>query len=303
MRQLLALILALGMGIAGWAPQPAPEPPAAVTPAPAVRPWEADPKGYVLEQLDALLEEGQWNVRFWIFPGSGPMSESFPEAEFGKALRGVFAAYDWQLTQAPEYDENAVYPPDSYSISIYPNYMTPAEAARPIFCETGSPVLHLSAWSGEEEYGDLFFTAPGAENLCQDIADLCPYWSAVTGCRTRTAPQDTPLATARAYLEGTFAILREKGHILDERIDSLEYLPPEWDGESVGTGYMTYDDSVAVHFRAEFSLKPTKPQLTGWQNIGVDEEGWAHEAYAKIVITLGGDGLYELSWYETPAEE
>lgn len=312
MRELLALLLALGLGITGYAPQPTPEPPAAVTPAPeaapserAAKPWEADPKGYVLERLDALLDEGQWNVQFWIFPGSGPCGDRMPESEYGEALRALFASYDWQLTQAPTYDEDeaAAAAPDSYSISIYPSYTGSDREIQPIYCGNYSPVLQMGTWSEEEGYGSLFFTAPGAENLCAALSDLWPGWEELTGCRTRTAPQSTHWATAKTYLEGTFTALRDKGHILGARIDSLEYIPPEWDGESVGNNYMTYDDSVAVHFRAKFSLKPTRPELTYWQERGVDRDGWVHYEFDKIVIGLCGDGLYELSWFEIPMEE
>ena len=305
MRELFALLLALGLGIAGWAPRPAPEPPAVVTPAPAVRPWEADPKGYVLERLDALLDEGQWNVRFWIFPGSGPCGAEMPEAEYGEALHTLFASYDWQLTQAPTYedDEAAAALPDSYSIGFYPGYTGSDKELQPIYCGNYSPVLQMGAWSEKEGYSSLFFTAPGAETLCAAISDLWPGWEELTGCRTRTVPRDTPLATARAYLEDTFAALRDKGHIVDAHIDSLEYIPPEWDGESVGNNYMTYDDSAAVHFRAKFSLKPIRSELTYWQGRGVDENGWVHYTFSRIVLNLCEDGLWELGWFEVPMEE
>ena len=151
------LALALGLGIAGWAPRPAPGSPAAVTPAPGVKPWEADPKGHMV--------------------GGGGLQQSLLHRPGGGN--------------------------------------PPRRRLRPV---------------------------AGVERT--------------EGCRTRTVPQDTPQDTARAYLEDTFAALRDKGHIQDCRVDSLEFIPPEWDGESVGTNYMTYDDSAAVWFRAGFSLGP-----------------------------------------------
>lgn len=303
----LSLLSALVLCLTACAPKPAPAPTVAPTPeptetsVPTPAPTETSvpiPGGPIIECLDALLDEGSWRVQFWIFPGSGPVGEELPEAEYGDALRELLASYDWQPTEAPGYDENAVVPPDSYFIGIYPKTAS-NQGMRPMYYSAYDPILHLSAW---QDSGDLFYTAPGAENLCEAIAGLWPGWEAVTGCRTRVPPQETKEALARTYLEATFDKLRENGHITDARIDSLEVIPPVWDGESIGDNYMTYDETTTLQFQTTFSLKPTRPQLTYWQENGVDEDGWARFELSKISLSQwGDDGLYELGWFEYPA--
>ena len=125
----------------------------------------------------------------------------------------------------------------------------------------------------------------------------------MTGCRTRVAPQETQETLARTYLEATFDKLKVNGHIQDARIDSLELILPVYDGESVESDYMTYDDSVALQFKTIFSLKPTRPELSYWQEQRVDEEGWVRFELSRISLSLSGDGLYELGWFEVPMEE
>ncbi len=296
MKALLALFLSLALGVSGYGNQSVPE---------EVKPWEADANSYILERLDACLdEEGRWQVRFWIFPGTGPTGGELPEEEYGNALRELISSYDWRVTEELEYDEAAANASAAYSVSIVPSYSAIVEHAGPIRFSTYTTGLQMSVYDEETgQYGTLYFTAEGAEGLCAAVADLYPGWDAVTGCRTRIAPQATREETARAYLEATFAVLRENGHILDARVDSLELIPPEWDGQSPGSNYMTYDDTVALHFRAAFSFKPTRPELSYWQELGVGEDGWASLEFSKIALSLWEDGLYELGWFEVPMEE
>ena len=310
-RLLLAVALALCLTACGARPTPTPaaDTVPTATPAPTVTPTEAvmptpqptpapdpapAPSGPVIEYLDALLYDGSWQTRFWIFPGSGPVSVEMPEAEYGDALRELLASYDWQLTEAPGYDENAVIPPDSYFIGIYPRTAS-NDGMRPMTFSAYDPVLHLSAW---ENSGDLFYTAPGAEDLCEAVAGLWPGWEAVTGCRTRVPPQGDKEALARAYLEATFDKLRENGHIQGACVDSLEIIPPVYNEENVGSNYMSYDEFAALQFKTAFSLRPTRPELTYWQEQEVDKDGWAHYELSMISLSQwGDDGLYELGWF------
>lgn len=296
MKALIALFLSLALGVSGYGNQPAPK---------EAKPWETDPNAYVMERLDTCLhEEGRWSLYFWIFPGTGPVSGWLPEAEYGDALRALFSSYDWKVTQMPEYSEETANAPSAYGIQFTPGYPAMVEHIGPIYLNSNDATIRMSFYDEEnKQYGSLYFTAEGAEDLCDAIADLYPGWEAVTGCRTRTTPQATPEATARAYLEDTFAVLKDKGHITEARIDSLEYIPPVWDGESVDNNYMTYDDTVAVQFQAKISFQPTRPELSYWQELGMDKEGWAGVEFSKIALSLCEDGLYELGWFEVPMEE
>lgn len=316
-KRLLPLV-ALALCLTACAPKPAPAPTVAPVPeatptptetaAPTPEPTPPAPAAYsgpVTDALETLLDGDRWQAQFWIFPGSGPLGVELPEAEYGDALRALFAAYDWKETtyEATRHSEDFDYPPDTYSFQLLCGYPAP-EGPGPQTMGVGVYDAYLQMGIKKEDgsYGSRYFAAPGAENLCAALADLWPGWEAVTGCRTRVPPQETKEALARTYLEATFDKLRENGHITDARIDSLEIIPPIWDGESIGDNYMTYDETTTLQFKTVFSLKPTRPQLTYWQENGVDEDGWVRFELSKISLSQwGDDGLYELGWFEYPA--
>ncbi len=311
---------ALALCLTACAPKAAPDP--TMTPAPEVTsaptetsaptstpgPTPASPAAYsgpVTDALETLLDSDRWSARFWIFPGTGPLGVELPEAEYGDALRELFAAYDWkELTyEETRHGEDFKYPSDAYSFQILAGY-PPRDDAGPQILGVSNYDPHLQMGIKKEDgsYGSRYFTAEGAETLCADIADLWPGWEALTGCRTRILPQATKEDTARAYLEATFDKLRGNGHITDARIDSLEVSSWTYDndlGEMVESGDMDYDSSKSVLFRTVFSLKPTRPELTYWQERGVDKEGWAHFELGRVSLSQWGDDeLCELDWFE-----
>ena len=125
-------------------------------------------------------------------------------------------------------------------------------------------------------------------------AGLWPGWEAVTGCRTRIPARETSEDQAEAYLEATFDKLRQEGHITDARIDSLELLPAAGEEASGGTAG---EDPGPVLFRAAFSLRPLQPELSYWQDRGVDGEGWVRYELDRADLVFQ-EGLYEMGWFE-----
>lgn len=280
MKSLFLLFGTLSLLLTGYRPAP---PPAAASPAPDL----SDPNAYVMARLEDCLDGDKWQVRFWIFPGSGPVSVTLPDTEYGQPLRTLFSALDWEVIDRPADDETPS-PPGTYSVQIIPGYPDPDHTS-PITVHSGEGVLRLDTYSEEEGYASLHLRAQGVEDLCDAISALWPGPDAALGL-VRIQPEKTQWSSAKAYMEAVFSKLSENGHITASRIDSLDVLPLEADPDQPGP--------PALAFQVRFSLTPSRPDLSCWSD-RLDEAGWAHYALAVHTTWDETDGAYGLNWYES----
>lgn len=193
------------------APSSTATPTAESTPTPA--PWEEDPKGYVMEQLDKLLAGEKIHLLFNIHPGSGPVSETWPTAEWGAAVLALFEDLDWDnarvLTEEEAFNASELRADDvgGYTVCFDDGEYWSGE--RHIHCYLNSETISVSGAEGSFE-----INVDGAENLCTKLTDLEPSVYVNMG-RTRVPAQETQKVTLKLYLETALEHTKELGHITD----------------------------------------------------------------------------------------
>lgn len=226
---------------------------------------EADPKGYLLSYLNQAMEGETVTIRFWQHPASGPSGVELSVAEHGQDIRALFAALDWETTEAPVYTDdelNAYYDQPAYSVSIY--YGDPW--AGELLLRSGDPRVTLRT----EEPEPVYLRADGAEKLCDQLADLTPSAYIQLG-RTRVPPQESQEATLKLYLETALELLKTNGHITDYTLDHYEVVPPEEEGTAAPLEY------PGISYVVTYSLKPTHPELRAWEELEEKDDGWLEQ--------------------------
>lgn len=267
-------------------PQPSPLPaettPAAAAAEPGDDPWEADPGGMLSGVLDQGFSGDGWEVRFWIHPGSGPSPVDMNAAEYGGAVREQFAALDWEQTDLEHYRAAGDDLPGAYGVDFCPKGKT---LQVHIVCWSHNDIIRVEFPAGSETEC-RYLRADGAEELCDSLAVLWPGPEVDKGL-VRTSPQETDEATAVQYMEELFGRLASDGHVTGAELRSLAVLPPDPDSDR-GADYLD--------FCASFALQPARPELSYWQDIGVDETGWAEYKDVQVCLWLDErDNRYGLS--------
>lgn len=246
------------------APTPAPtaaEPTPEPTPTP--EPWADDPGQFIRDNLDAAFSDGTLYTQFWIFSGSGPAAAEIGETDHGQAIRNLFAAYAWEVTQGPE---KVGEPFNGYSIWTYDE-----DAPYYIQFYSYSDVICLEPVDGK---GDkLYFRAEGAKELCGKLLALYPSivtHSALVDCPARA----TKAETAQLFVDGLFTALLENGHITDYEVSApgkVSCSEPQW-----------------LSFDITFRVKPAHPELAVWGEEGdmgkLQKSGWTAETTVGILL-------------------
>ena len=274
----LALLLCLTLAACGPRrtqdePTPTPEPSPSATPeaGPSAAPLpdgpEADPKGYLLSYVDQALEGETASILFWQHPGSGPSGVELSVAEHGQDIRALFAALDWEITEAPVYTDDeldAYYDQPAYNVTM-PVYRG-GEWIGELSLRSGEPLVTLRT----AEPAPVYLRADGSEKLCDQLADLTPSAYIQLG-RTRVPPQGSQEATLKLYLETALELLKANGHITDYTLDHYEVIPPD-PGEP--TAPLEYP---RIAYAVTYSLKPTHPELRAWEGLEEKDDGWLEE--------------------------
>lgn len=241
-----------------------PEPTA--TPAPTPAPWETDPKGYILDRLDEMLDGEEIFLRFWIHPGSGPTPSWWSTAEYGATVRELFAALDWEVEEPEEYDENKDYSnepynqPGAYGITFYDGAYPSKSGYFHVSLNDDS--MRMNPSQGPEIERELCFRADGAEKLCEKLTDMEPSVYVNMG-RVRVPAQKSAEATVKLYLETALKRTKENGHITDYAIRAYEV-----------TAFSEEDPPNSISYTATYAFKPAHPEL--WANLNAD--GWVEES-------------------------
>lgn len=251
---------------------PSPAPAAEPTPAPAL--WEADPRQFILDNLNAAFSDGSLSMRVFFNNGSGPAGAAMPDSECGQKIRGLFSAYDWRAARPPQI-ENV--PFDCFTVELYDE-----DAPYHISFSTCSNVLCAIPFDSAMDW--LYFSADGAENLCRDLTALCPdpiVQCALVSCTAQKTAEDT----ARQFMDDLFAVMRRNGHIADDEVFSLDVLDP----------------SDTLTFNVRFRVKAAHPEWSFWANgysrYPVDKSGWTDTIEWMVCLSTDVEqGIYRLDW-------
>ncbi len=269
------------------APSPSAATPSPETPMPeesespaAVEDWKEDPKGYLFDCLDRILEEDELLIRFWQHPGSGPSPVYLSKAEYGETIRSLFEELDWDSARLLEGEEADDYvdAPGAYSITFQHSKWGF------IGCTLNSSVIRAD---GRE--GNLYFRVDGAEKLGEKLTDMVPSAYVNLG-RTRVPPQESKEATLKLYVETALERLKENGHISDYALRSYEVLTQDEENTQAEE-----EEYPTFAYTATYAMKPAKPELTYWQGYVFDEDGWVveyREAYTDFLAYDERDGCY-----------
>lgn len=270
-------------------PSATPEPPA--TPAP----WEEDPKGYVMNWVDKMLDGEQIYLNFWIHPASGPSPARMPIAECGAVIRELFEGLDWDNAQAltaEELHETFVDMPQ-YDVSLHDdNDWGNSEGY--ISCSLNDGDIRVN---GED--GELYFRVGGAEELCTKITDLYPFVYVNLG-RVRVPPQESKKATLKLYLETALKRTKELGHITDYELRDYAVVTWSADGERLEeeeNAEAEEEEHPNICYTATYAVKPAHPESEFWKYCTFDEDGWFVadvnvEEYMDFLAYDERDGCY-----------
>jgi len=267
------------------------------TPGPTLPPWAADPKGYILDVLNQGFSNDNWAIRFWIFPGSGPVTVNMNATEYGQAIQDLFSALDWELTDRDHYDEvdsTSAGLPGAYGVDFYyPEWRKPIVH---ISCHSYSDMIRLEISSingNENAYECCYFQADGAASLCNDLASLWPGPEVSFGL-IRIPKKETDEATAEEYMTALFDRLTNDGHITDAELRTVTILP-----QNPAEGSDGYNFNILM-FQTTFMLCPALPQLTYWQDKNASENGWVkYEDFFVCLQYNSENNSYGLSYYNT----
>ncbi len=264
-------------------PAPVSQPAAVPSPTPPPAAWEADPKQFILDVLDAAFSDDKLKVRIFLNNGSGPISLSMLDSECGQDIRDLFSAYDWEVTdwEATQRPEGVSAPSDSFCVDFcdpdVPYYF---------YFYTWSDVLWLVPADGADDTMErLYFTAPGAKNLSRDFTALCPQPAAQ--CALISFPvQETLEDNARRFMDELFAVMLENGHILEHELLALD---------TVDGAYMLFD----VSFRIKAACPERNVWTSGYNGPLVDASGWTDTIKWRIWLTASAEeGICRLDWIE-----
>lgn len=251
------------------APTPAPSPTSKPTPAPA--PGEANPRQFILDNLNAAFSDGTLYVRIFFNNGSGPAGAAMPDSECGQDIRNLFSAYDWKEARQPQVES---VPFDSFTVELHDD-----NAPYYVSFSTYSDVLWLT--SANDAMDRLYFSANGAEKLCRDFTALCP--DPLVQCAfVSSAAQETEEDTARQFMDDLFAVMLQNGHIADYELLGLEVADP----------------SDALIFNTGFRVKAARPDWNFWTGgYPVDESGWTNTIQWMVCLAADAEkGIYRLDW-------
>lgn len=281
-------------------PTAAPSPTATLTAEPTPAPWEEDPKGYVMKQLDKLLAGEKLYLRFNIHPGSGSASDTWLTAEWGAAVRALFEDLDWDnarvLTDEEAFNASELRADDvgGYTVCLDDDEYWRGESH--IHCYLNSETISVR---GAE--GDFEINVGGAENLCTKLTDLEPSVYVNMG-RTRVPAQESKRATLKLYLETALERTKKLGHISDYELRHYAVVK----GQREDGTWVEEDGAAAVdgeaecpgfNYTATFAYKPANPQSAYWQDYTADEEGWLEVDldYGEGLSYDERDGCYGMS--------
>ena len=256
-KTLLLLILAALLPLSSCAgPVPTSE-----APAPAVTP-EAGANMAVLDIIDEGFSDQELKLRFFVFPGSGPMPLSLSGDEYGEEVRALFGSLDWQEGEGPRADHEE----GGYGVHLL-------YGDRVLFLESGSDTVHTS----EETY----FHAEGAQDLCDSLLGLWPgpelRYTRMPGVEHTQDPQDCIQRFMEAFGEYYWA----SGAVTDFDLRGVQVLEE-------------LSDDVYLIFRADYAVKPADSGRSYWQDKHSDEEGWV-EVSDDIELTQAENGLWKCS--------
>ena len=245
-------------------------------------PWESDPSSYILDRLNQGLDTDGWIVRFWIYPGSGPITGYMGAAEYGQSIQELFCSLDWKVVTWSQYNSRDFLPqPGAYSIQLFADADKVPES---IICDFNDDIIRLDAPEGYDT-PFLYFSADGANAICDKLATLWPGPGVNLG-RVRTPPQGTQKDTATLYMEQVLSKLQADGHITEYKLSSLQ----------VESSHSIEPDQFT--FRTSFILRPARPELSYWQDGNLhdlpDQDGWVKYEWRETIGFNPVDGLYGL---------